>query len=449
MLAGDVRAAVRGGSLQLVGDALDNEITVSVNESGDLIVSGQSATTINGSADPFTALSGLSTIRRNLTIDMRNGDDVVRLNGFLVANAMTVSTGRGDDVVEINDVDVLGPAKVLMGRGDDLTTIANANTTRNLRVWGHAGADTLVMGDVDISRLARWDMGQGNDRILVAGATRVDGRTFVTAGGGNDFVAFNPASAGDIATSDEMFVLLGGGADNVLTDVDTNVQRRVVVRGGSGADVYDNQSTNDDLRAFSVDLRTIGNVQTTIDAIFADLTTAGIDVSDFMGDGMTAAPEVSTSSGSVTFTEGDDPVVIDTGITIADADSEQLTGAVVEIATGFATGDVLAATGSGGISVVAFDSATRQLRLTGTASLAAYQAVLRTVTYVNGTDAVGDAERQNPIRGHGPRKQPGRGYAERGCHRCERSAHDRCFGHGGDVHRRRRPARHRWTADRY
>ncbi len=394
MLAGDVSAVIRGGSLQLVGDSQDNEITLSVNDGGDLVLTGQSATTINGSTDPFTVLSGSSTLRRNLNIRLLNGDDIVRLNGFLVANAMTVSTGRGDDVVEINDVNVLGPAKLLMGSGDDLTTAANVNATRDLRVRGQAGADTLVMGDVDISRLASWNMGQGNDRVLVAGATRVDGRTLVRAGSGNDFVAFNPQSAGDTATSDDMFLVLGGGADNVLTDANTNVQRRVVVRGGSGADVYQNQSTNDDLRTFSVDMRPIDNFQTTIDAIFADLTAAGIDVSDFMGDGMTAAPVVTTSSGSVAFTEGDDPLIVDNGVTITDADSTELTGAVVEIADGFATGDLLAATASGGITVAPFDTATGQLRLTGTASLTAYQTVLRTVTFENASDAVGNDDRQ-------------------------------------------------------
>ena len=99
--------------------------------------------------------------------------------------------------------------------------------------------------------------------------------------------------------------------------------------------------------------------------------------------GSTAAPVVTTSSGATTFTENASPVVIDPTIGVADTDSQNLTGARVQISTGFTTGqDALAFSSQTGI-VGNFDTATGILTFTGAASLATYQTLLRSVTYTN------------------------------------------------------------------
>ncbi|WP_440224335.1 beta strand repeat-containing protein [Dokdonella sp. MW10] len=94
------------------------------------------------------------------------------------------------------------------------------------------------------------------------------------------------------------------------------------------------------------------------------------------------APVV-TAGGTLAYTEGSAATVIDAAVTVSDPDDTDLAGASVQIAAGFATGqDVLAATPAGGITA-SFNPATGVLTLTGTASLAAYQAALRSVTYAN------------------------------------------------------------------
>jgi hypothetical protein len=92
---------------------------------------------------------------------------------------------------------------------------------------------------------------------------------------------------------------------------------------------------------------------------------------------------VVTSSGSLTYTENDPATVIDSGVTVSDADSPNLVGATVQITTGCANGqDVLAFANTATITGT-FTAATCSMVLSGSASVSDYQAALRTVTYVN------------------------------------------------------------------
>ncbi|MBI5279529.1 MAG: cadherin domain-containing protein [Burkholderiales bacterium] len=73
------------------------------------------------------------------------------------------------------------------------------------------------------------------------------------------------------------------------------------------------------------------------------------------------------------------PITIAAGLQLSDPDNTPLSGATVVISDGQA-GDMLAFTGSSGITG-SYDAGTHTLTLTGSALAAAYQAVLRTVTY--------------------------------------------------------------------
>jgi VCBS repeat-containing protein len=97
-------------------------------------------------------------------------------------------------------------------------------------------------------------------------------------------------------------------------------------------------------------------------------------------------PVVDTSPGATSYTENDPPTPVDPAVTVTDADAGgQLAGATVTITGNFAAGqDVLALGGSHAPITATFSGAT--LTLSGAASPAAYQAALRDVTYVNGSD---------------------------------------------------------------
>lgn len=89
------------------------------------------------------------------------------------------------------------------------------------------------------------------------------------------------------------------------------------------------------------------------------------------------SPEIATSAGTSTFSAASGPVVVDPALTVSGAD---VNGATVSVEEGFAPGDALAATAMHGVSAT-FDAATGVLTLTGTATAAQYQEILRTVTF--------------------------------------------------------------------
>jgi hypothetical protein len=109
------------------------------------------------------------------------------------------------------------------------------------------------------------------------------------------------------------------------------------------------------------------------------------------------APALSGASNTVTYTEGGTPVIASPAIAVADVESTTLASATVTISSGLFAGDTLAATtGSSGITA-SYNATTGVLTLSGTATLAAYQTVLESVTFsstsVNPTNSGADTSR--------------------------------------------------------
>src|ERR1700722_8766834 len=91
------------------------------------------------------------------------------------------------------------------------------------------------------------------------------------------------------------------------------------------------------------------------------------------------APTV-TASGTVDYGPLRPAAVLDSTLTNSDPDSGgNLTGATVDISSGFAPGDLLNFTAQNGIAVSGFNNGT--LILTGTASILNYETALRSITY--------------------------------------------------------------------
>ena len=89
---------------------------------------------------------------------------------------------------------------------------------------------------------------------------------------------------------------------------------------------------------------------------------------------------------TVSYTEGSGPTLLSPSLTIFDPDSPQLVSATVSIATVFDAGNEsisINTTTLGGISCVPASCSGQTLQLTGTALQSDYQAVLRTLQYVN------------------------------------------------------------------
>ncbi len=114
---------------------------------------------------------------------------------------------------------------------------------------------------------------------------------------------------------------------------------------------------------------------------FADSNAATVTVTIT---GSNAAPVLSgIETSPISYEAGSAAVAVTGSLTVSDIDDTTLAGATVRIASGFASGeDALVFTNQNGITG-SYDAATGVLALAGTASLADYQAALRSVTYAD------------------------------------------------------------------
>ncbi len=106
-----------------------------------------------------------------------------------------------------------------------------------------------------------------------------------------------------------------------------------------------------------------------------------------------ATPVVTASGGSASFTEDGGAITVDAGLTVTEPEGDNITGATVQITSNYQSGaDVLAVTEGSGITA-SFAAGSGILTLSGTATAAEYQAVLRTLTFNNTSDAPSTATR--------------------------------------------------------
>ena len=153
---------------------------------------------------------------------------------------------------------------------------------------------------------------------------------------------------------------------------------------------------------FRVNLTTTGNnTNGTRDSFFdgsdVSLNTAEEDVdglSLLTATAVNDAPIAATiENTSVSYIENQAPVQVTDTITFSDADNTELESATVQITSGFlGTEDVLAFTSQFDITG-GFDADTGILALSGNATLAEYQTVIRSVTYANTSDNPNAADR--------------------------------------------------------
>ena len=96
-----------------------------------------------------------------------------------------------------------------------------------------------------------------------------------------------------------------------------------------------------------------------------------------------AAPALGNVAATASYTQNDPAVTLSSGATVSDVDNQFLQSATVSISSGFFTGDVLSANVTGPSITASYDATTGVLTLTGNDTLANYQQVLDSVTYVS------------------------------------------------------------------
>ena len=152
----------------------------------------------------------------------------------------------------------------------------------------------------------------------------------------------------------------------------------LVVRGLDNTHAGGFSSTVGSETRVTVDTTTNGGT-TAIAAATASLSTSITAVND--------PPLLTGSGGTLAYTENAAAVAIDPGLALSDVDSGTLSTAWVWFGANYASGqDVLGFTDQNGITS-SWDAGAGILTLSGTATVAQYQTALRSVTYVNGSDA--------------------------------------------------------------
>ncbi|HEX2087669.1 MAG TPA: Ig-like domain-containing protein, partial [Solirubrobacteraceae bacterium] len=206
-----------------------------------------------------------------------------------------------------------------------------------------------------------------NATITDVDDTMIEGATIAIVSGyqsGEDFLAFSDQNG------------ITGAAFNTstgslsLSGTATIEQYRDAIRSVTYENTSDNPDTTQRVVTFTVsdgDANSAGVLR-------------GIDVTR-----ANDAPVVTTTAGSTSYSEGDPGTVIDGGLTVSDVDDTNLEGATVRVSSGFESGDDLTFVNTANISGT-YNTGTGVLTLTGTDTVANYQAALRSVTFDNTVD---------------------------------------------------------------
>jgi hypothetical protein len=200
-------------------------------------------------------------------------------------------------------------------------------------------------------------------------------------------VTLTNAKAGDSLS------VLGALAGGIAFAIDTSVvgQITLTLSGGSAtgaASIADYQTALHQIQ-FASSSNNPDTEQRVISVVVRDSlnidTNAAISTVDIIP--VNDAPVVNAGAASLAYIENQAPTAIDPTLDLTDPDSANLVGATISITANFHSGqDILAFVNRNGITG-SYNAIAGILTLSGTASVALYEAALQSVTYFNASDA--------------------------------------------------------------
>ncbi|MBV9549560.1 MAG: hypothetical protein JO256_07800, partial [Alphaproteobacteria bacterium] len=340
----------------------------------------------------------------------------------------TLTGGPGNDTLiggDGNDVLIGGGGDdILRGKGGDDILDGGAG---NDQLFGGAGDDILLVSSGTDTLDGVTDPLGDTASFINAGSYDNDGITGVTAtanstnvpvqedfthnfGGVTSLTTF--LNIQNLTGSNFNDTLIGDSANNTLSGGLGNDR----LTGGAGNDTLNGNGGTDTAvysgaylpGNYTISVDTSGNGTVTdnrptspdgtdtlssIEFIQFSNGTFRTDTQTFVPNGPADIPPVVTTSGGTTAALEQVAIAVDGGLTVSDADSPNLASATVSITGGFAgSEDLLSFTNQNGISG-SYNSATGVLTLSGSSSVANYQAALRSVTYTDQSDTPNTANR--------------------------------------------------------
>src|SRR5215475_4988540 len=219
------------GVLTVIGDALNNNIVVSRDAAGNILVNG-GAVAIQG---------GTSTVANTALIQVfgQAGNDTITLNEANGAlPAAQLFGGAGNDVLtggSGNDL-LFGQA------GNDTLTGGDGDD----QVFGQGGNDRMIWNPGDDSDL--FEGGDGNDTAEVNDGNGADTFTITANGARVRFDRVSPAPFTlDIGTTENLVVNANGGDDTITAGNGLATLIKLTIDGGAGNDTITGGDGNDTL----------------------------------------------------------------------------------------------------------------------------------------------------------------------------------------------------------
>ena len=321
MLAGNVTAAVRSGTLFIGGDSADNSVIIQQTGVNRFTVTG-AGTTINGSAAPFIALSV-----RNLDVDLRGGDDTIGIGNDAAYLALLEAEAAGGAPAPVGDpldaAVLAGFAVVRTGDGDDAVGM-------QLRAGAHVIVDTGAHDDVvaiegsqsthlhvqaDNSELAAR---VGADSVRIRGTTITRQAIVVVALAGDDTVALENISAPVIVANPSVGGTAAGVTDfDTVTGVDVRGRDLVLAYGGVDDDTLDFSDVTSTHHLLLIgggnnDTITVGQLDTNVVTLLGEGGNDTVSLDDAGGVGSAIDIVLHIDTG-----DGDDIVSVNTAIAAA------------------------------------------------------------------------------------------------------------------------------------
>ena len=233
-----VTSTFSAGTLSINGDSLDNNITISRNAAGNILVNGGAVTVIGGT--PTVANTA------KIQVFGLGGNDVVTLsevNGALPAANLfggagndTLTGGSGNDQLfgQAGNDTLLGKGGFdLLFGGSENDTITGGDADD--QSFGQSGDDRMIWNPGDDTDLN--EGGENTDTVEVNGGNGTEQFTTTANGTRVRFDRLNPAPFSiDIGTSEKLVLNANGGDDSSSATGNLAALIAMTVDGGTGND---------------------------------------------------------------------------------------------------------------------------------------------------------------------------------------------------------------------
>jgi Ca2+-binding RTX toxin-like protein len=235
------------GVLTVFGDSLNNNVTISRNAAGTLLVNGGAVPVQGGTASVAnTSLIQVFGQAGNdvITLDQANGA-LPRANLFGGAGNDTITGGAGNDMLfgqSGNDTLIGGGGFDFLFGGSENDRLTGGDGDD--QVFGESGDDLMIWNPGDDTDLN--EGGAGNDTTQVNGGGGAEIFTATANGTRVRFDRLDPAPFSiDIGTTENLVVNMNGGNDEFSATGDLSSLIKVTVDGGAGNDTIRGSNGND------------------------------------------------------------------------------------------------------------------------------------------------------------------------------------------------------------